>query len=586
MTTVTTRPPTFMQRLTGSFKAARSAVLAFTVNSWDEGRAPNYTERHFENYVNEGYKRNELIYTCLTTNAETAASVSLKVYSKGDHEEIEDSPLQALLDRPHPFLSEYDFWALTSIYEDLAGVAYWQKIRNKAGEVIALWPFRPDWMKPIYSSVDFISGYLYCIPGEPEIEIKPRDVLVFKLNWDVLDMRQAISPMGAAARVGDVDNAITDYLKILEERGFQPASVISSKLQLTDEAVDDIIRRLKERYGGLRKSEVPLILDNDASFQKTGMTMTEMDFTALDYRSEARICQVFHIPPIIVGASVGLARSTFANYQEARLSWWEDRLMPKYKHRSDVIDAQLAPEFGDDIETEFDFSKVPALQEKRAMAWTRGLDAFSRGAITRNMFYEEVGLELLPPETGDVFLQGIALSEVPIEGHPEPPPAPAPVQPSNTPPDTQQPPTSVPADEGKAAEPAPVEGKAVPPEPVSRPLSEAIHKPPEPEPDPALIAARIAPHTPAGQLQAVADVLVKREAELQPPAPVEEKAAETSVPVEPPAPSDAEPPKSDEPAPEDKAKAAATLVPPFTQAEIDDYVKLYRQLTGAKVGNA
>jgi HK97 family phage portal protein len=441
MTATAYQSPSLTQRFStsvasafSSFKATArraSAVLAYAVATWMDGQAPNYTLRKFQTYVDEGYKKNEIAFACITANAQSAAQVSLKVYDRKSHEEIEDHPLRKLLEHPSPHFSEYEFWYLESVFEDLAGICYVEKVRNKAGEIIELFFLRPDYMKPIYSSDEFISGYLYCVPGMPDKLIKTTDVIVFR-NSNPTDLRMAISPTEVAARVIDVDNAITDYLKVLEEKGFAPPGVLKSKLLLKDTDIDRMLHQLETRYGGVEQWNKPLVLDRDADYQRLGMTMTEMDFTTQDERNEARICAIYQIPPIIVGARIGLRYGTYSNYQEARLSWWEDKLTPKYKHRSDVIDAQLAPEFGDEIETEFDFDKVPALQEKKTAKRQQLADDFKAGLITRNEFREELGMKELPPETGDVFLQGVGLTEVPIEGRPEP--EPVPVQPSGPPP--------------------------------------------------------------------------------------------------------------------------------------------------------
>ena len=41
---------------------------------------------------------------------------------------------------------------------------------------------------------------------------------------------------------------------------------------------------------------------------------------------ESRICAAMQVPPILVGAKVGLDRSTFTNYQEARKQLWEEAI--------------------------------------------------------------------------------------------------------------------------------------------------------------------------------------------------------------------------------------------------------------------
>ncbi len=561
------------------------AIIAYGVPTWQEGQPANYSAQTFETYVVEGYQKNELIYSCLTANADSAASVSLKVYDKKNHEEIEDHPLRRLLGRPSPFLSEFDFWALTSIYEDLAGVAYFEKVRNGAGEVIELFPLRPDYVKYVPSSSEFISEYLYCIPGMPEKRLKTQDVLVFK-RFDPRDLRNAINPTRVAARVGDVDNNLTDYIKVLEEKGFQPPGVLKSKLELTDADVDSILQRLQARYAGVENWNKPLVLDRDAEYQRTGFTMQEMDFTAQDERNEARICSIYQIPPIIVGARIGLRYGTYANYQEARLSWWEDKLTPRYKHRSDVIDAQLAPDFGEDIDTEFDMSKVPALQAKKQAERMQYSSEFTAGLITRNMFYKVIGEKPLPPETGDVFVQSIAVQSIPLNGPPEPPPAPEAPPPAEKP--TEEPSsgpemTTAAEQQDKETVPASAKGSTViTPVGVAayeakiadlqtqlkvladeRDRLRAMVSATPPPVDAAVISERAEPFTPAGQLKAAAETLDKRTAELTEPA-----APEPPPPVAPePEPATDAPPPEPVEQPENQPAESETKIEDTTEAE-------------------
>ncbi len=206
-------------------------------------------------------------------------------------------------------------------------------------------------------------------------------------------LHKPLSPMRPLARSGDVDNRVTDHLDKFFEKGARPAGVFKTKLKLSDPDYERIRRRLEQQYGGALNWHKTMVLDSDAEYQRTGMTFEEMNFETLDDRNEARICAVLDVPPIIVGARVGLNRSTFANYQEARSSWWEDKLVPLYRKLSDGIDLQLTPEFGDDVETAWDYNQVPALQDRRNAQWQRATSAFQTGAISLNQFYREVGLE-------------------------------------------------------------------------------------------------------------------------------------------------------------------------------------------------
>jgi hypothetical protein len=153
------------------------------------------------------------------------------------------------------------------------------------------------------------------------------------------------------------------------------------------------------------------------------MTFKEMGFSELDSRSEARICMVFGVPPIIIGAKVGLDRATYANYGEALRAWWQHSLLPRYKDLQDIVTTQLVTEFstgGPAVEAKWDKSQVPALQEERTARWTRASTALATGGITVNEYRIELGLAPVGP-SGDVFLRTANQIPTSIDGNDEEP---------------------------------------------------------------------------------------------------------------------------------------------------------------------
>lgn len=386
-------------------------IVALMLPTWANGASPDYWDRTFENYVKEGYRRNEIIYACVNVTANTAASIALQVHARKDDILLPDHPLQLLLNRPNRMMSQYDFLWWTLAYQMLAGVAYWQKIRNQAGEVIEIWPLRPDYVRPhLDENGGGLLGYRIKINGIELEELPLEDVLVFRLP-DPLNFFGQQSPVEIISRTADVDNSLTDLYKMLMQQGAMPMGVLSSKLKLRDGDVEDIRRRWSERYGGYSNWMSPAVLDSDASYQRIGLTMQEMQAESLDGRNETRICMVYGIPPILIGGTFGLSRSTFSNYAEARRQWWEDSLSGKYKKLLDNLQTQLADLYADTPILKWDFSAVAALQEERDGRWTRASAAFTAGIIMRNEARKEMGLPDVGAE-GNVFIQSIAVTEV------------------------------------------------------------------------------------------------------------------------------------------------------------------------------
>jgi HK97 family phage portal protein len=402
----------FFSRLPTALRFALSGKTAYELMpTWEQGK-PAYPALRFPDNA-AAYRKNELIFACVSLKADSASQPSLRVYDQSD-EEIPDHPLRLLIQRPNPFLTEFDFFALTLIFLDLAGRSYWEKVRSRAGQVVQLWPLRPDWMAPIKQGGKFIAGYQYKVPGLSQpVALDANDVLDFKLH-DPLDFYAGLAPASVASRVGAVDSHATDFLKLFFENGGMPLGLLTTKQKLVDTQVADIRRRWKERYGGFNKWLEPAVLDSDATYQRMGLDFKEMGFGDLDARSEARICMVLRVPPILVGAKVGLDRSTFANYGEARRAFWEDTLAPQFKRIRNECQNDLASEFDGDVELRWDLSEVPAFQEDRTARWGRATTALQAGAITVNMFMDEIGEEDIGP-AGEVFLRSFNQVEVPAK---------------------------------------------------------------------------------------------------------------------------------------------------------------------------
>lgn len=394
--------------------AFKGRVAALLLPTWMDNQTPNYFDRTFENFVRQGLRRNELLFACIQATANAAASVALRVHRRADDTHLHDHPLQRLLMQPNPHFSEFDLWSLTISYLKLAGRAYYQKVRGAAGEVVQLWPLRPDYVQPIRSSTDFISGYRYSPPGTDAVTLDAHDVLSFKIH-DPLDLYGSLAPVEVAARIIDVDNAITDWLKLFMEHGASPQGILTSKLKLNDNAVSDILRRWEARYGGVANWGKPAVLDSDATYQKIGLGLNEIKISELDGHIETRICMAMQVPPIIVNSTFGYSRATYNNFESARTQWWSDVLVPDFKRLADTINTQLAAEFSSEsVYVRWDFSKVPALQEDQDSRWQRATAAYQAGLLTLNDARRELGLSDLGTP-GDRFMDGKHVQEATIE---------------------------------------------------------------------------------------------------------------------------------------------------------------------------
>lgn len=383
-------------------KAAQVVESPYVWPAWTRSQ-PDWTTPTLQGFAQAGYGDNALVYACIARKAQSASLAPLRVYS-GARAKPQLAPdthwLATLLLRPNPHQSWYEFKEQLITYMDLDGNAFVYKARSPRGEIGGLYPLRSDRVRPVLGvgRTDPLLGYVYdpedsgFFAREPFL---PDEIIHVKYPnpRDPFEgYGRGSSPLGAAAKATDVDNAATSFLKTFFDQAVVPFGLLKSKQRMLDSEVARVRARLREQYGGVQNWGDVMVLDADADYQRLGLSMQEMTFDELDMRNEARICMVLGVPPIIVGARVGLERSTFANYGEARSAFWEDFLIPGiYRRFEDAWNMGLG---GDGVWLAYDYSNVPALREDETEKWDTAVRAFLGGLIKRN---EARALVKLPP---------------------------------------------------------------------------------------------------------------------------------------------------------------------------------------------
>lgn len=400
----------FIQRLNYVLFGTEIKQVTDSVPSWREGKAVA-PSTSFPKLVKYGWRRNELIYACVSKKCNTSSQTTLRVYNKRTDKELEDHRLRSLIQRPNPRMSEFDLWYSLFLYHDFAGIAYYEKVKSRAGQTVQLWPMRPDWVRPQEAKSGMVKIYEYGPPGIEPIPMKAEDVLVFPL-FDPLNEYGGYPPVAVASRTGDLDNAVTDYLRLLFQEGGVPPGILKTTKNINETIAQRAREIWKQYYGGYQKWTEPAVLGNDMSYEQTGLGVDKMGLELLDERAEVRICMVLHVPPTVIHSAIGMKRATLNNAESFQRDWWTDDLIPMYKNLNDTLRNQLLPEYGDDIYTEWDFDEVPAIRREKDEDRKQALEEFRGGAITRNQYNERVGLPDLGPR-GEVYLMSAAMIEVP-----------------------------------------------------------------------------------------------------------------------------------------------------------------------------
>jgi len=368
---------------------------------------PVYPTRSTHSYRTAGYEALPVVYACVQKRAEAISAATVRVYREqgdGATEDLPDHPLRLLMRAPNPRLSEAEFLVQTSVMMDVAGFCLIEKVRARAGNILELWHLRPDWARPIYRA-DGTVDWEYRVPGRQVELIPDADVIVIP-GGATLDMSvTGMSPIAVALREIGIENAATDFLKLYFDAGGAPRHAIVTPNAITDEAKAERLRAgFAAMFQGSRNwTNVP-ILSGGSDIKPISDTLQDMAYPDLRRMTAANICQVFGVPPVLVGAQVGLDSATYSNIQTARQIFYQDTIVPLWARIDGALTRSLLTELETDnaVSLEFDTSEIPALQEDVSPAWQRAQAALTAGGITLNQFQAEIGEDGFGPD-GDVL---------------------------------------------------------------------------------------------------------------------------------------------------------------------------------------
>jgi HK97 family phage portal protein len=371
-----------------------------------------YPDASYASSAQTGYGRNELVYACIRERSENLPQSVLRVYPGQHGEALEEHRLRRLLAQPNPVTNEFEFFELSVTYLDLAGNCYWLIQRGRDGLPAELWPLRPDLIRILPTQNPRVWNYGYVLDPSTSargtlteiIPVPQRDIVHVKYP-NPLDAYFGQPPLRAAARAVSLDNAATDFVDSLLRNDATPTTVVTTQDRVDDALVNRLRARWMARFGG-RNRGGPVFLQKGMDIKAIGLNLRDLEFPDLRAYSESRICAAFDVPPILVGAKVGLDRSTFTNYGEARKQLWEEAIFSLQRRFGDAVAAKLLPNFSgvgrSRVQLRWDNSDVLALQEAESARWERATNALARGGITINDFRRTVELE--PVASGDVFL--------------------------------------------------------------------------------------------------------------------------------------------------------------------------------------
>lgn len=355
--------------------------------------SPVWTPREYEQLAKEAYTQNAIAYRCISMIAQSCAAIPL-LLTDGSDKEIDNHPALDLLANPAPgFTQSWLFESLCTYYQ-VSGNAYLERVgpSRKDAPPLELWSIRPDRMRVIPGNQGLPGAYEYSANGQTRRwQVDPvtgdSDILHIRRFHPLNDWYGLASVEPAAYAIDRHNEAGAHNMAVLQNGAapsgalmFKPVRMDGEDVSAPEQVLKAAEERLKERYSGSKNAGKPMVLGGNVDWVSFGMTMEQLQLTESKLDAARDICVAFGVPIelLLPGAS------TYNNRREAKLSFYEETVLPTFQVLLDHLNNWLMPRFGDGLILAPNLDEIEALSLRREQRQDQLTKLYLAGGIDRD----------------------------------------------------------------------------------------------------------------------------------------------------------------------------------------------------------
>jgi HK97 family phage portal protein len=356
---------------------------------YDNAEAP----ANDEDYLT-AFQSHALLFAAVNVKAQNAARPPLKVYKKtagGSREEIQSGWPVEIIQRPNKYMPGYRFRYGLSAYLTLTGDAFIEK--DNETEPHHLWLLQPTKMDIRKDPKKKVARYDYEVNGST-VNYQPEEIIH-------LDTFNPLSEYWGLSSVSPLTQTLTIdfYVHAFEQAFFRNGGHVG--LHFTTDAKMDktIFERMRsnilQAITGSGKNHKVLFTSEGIKSSKLTVDPKEADLSPLRNFNLREILAAIGVPRMLVMDS---EETAYANADAQLRVFWEQSIMPHNQGVQDYLNMGIY--YPNDMECEFDYSTVAALQENKKSIIDLGVAAIGARILTINEFRKD-SLKKEPVPWGD-----------------------------------------------------------------------------------------------------------------------------------------------------------------------------------------
>ncbi|MFJ1808538.1 MULTISPECIES: phage portal protein [unclassified Streptomyces] len=234
------------------------------------------------------------VWRSVAVIANVSAALPLHTYTKG----TKDRTTVPLLEDPHPELTPFELWRLVYVHRLLWGNAYLQKIVNGAGQVVQLWPVRPDRVKVDREkpTEENPGGKVFWILDDDGVRQRRTTKQILHLPALGYDGITGCSPIRAAAEGIGLGMAAEKAAANLYGSGNMISGVLQTEQRLNKEQAEQLKAGWKAKLSGYESAGDIAVLDSGAAFHPVTMPYKDSQFLESRQFQVVEVARMFGVP--------------------------------------------------------------------------------------------------------------------------------------------------------------------------------------------------------------------------------------------------------------------------------------------------
>lgn len=242
------------------------------------------------------------VYGCVRLLSGLPANMPRSVMRRVDERtrnDANDHPLHSVLSRkPNHWQKPAQFFRMGGAHILLRGNFYCLKVRNSAGQVIALIPMHPDRVS-VKQTATLEPEFTYSRPDGRQIVYKAKDV------WHVylltLNGYSGVTPLTYARETIGTAMAMEQHGANTFKNGARVSGILVHPKKLGTEGLDFLSKSMDEfRTGGAREGK-DLVLEEGMTYERMGLSAEDAQWIQARSMSNSDIYRFFGVPPHMMG---------------------------------------------------------------------------------------------------------------------------------------------------------------------------------------------------------------------------------------------------------------------------------------------